>query len=307
MKWVIKSPAPATDWQIQWGDYHFGKSLSKELNRLDQEVVTQFFTDWHMEETSDVILVLRGLHPYAQPTRDRGTFRVMWNISHPADVSIEEYESYDLVFVASISWAEELKTLITRPVFPLLQCTDLEIFSQQRTPNGDGRQDFVFVGNTRDAERRGVLWALDYGIPLKVWGMGWEEWAVEVVDTYFPNDQLNSLYSRARATINDHWDDMKSFGFINNRILDALACGLPVISDYHSELKSTFSSGVLFYRDKHGFHDCVERVMLNYPEIQADMRTSLQTVRRDFSFQLRTQQLVSIVQDQFRSSHAATS
>jgi hypothetical protein len=60
------------------------------------------------------------------------------------------------------------------------------------------------------------------------------EWVIQVtgqvVSDYFPNEELGELYSRSRATLNDHWADMRAYGFVNNRIFDALACGLPVIS-----------------------------------------------------------------------------
>ena len=51
------------------------------------------------------------------------------------------------------------------------------------------------------------------------------------------NYELPNIYRSAKVTLNDHWDDMLQKQFINNRIFDALACGLPVISDECDELK----------------------------------------------------------------------
>lgn len=297
MKWIIKNAAPSDSRRQKWGDYHFGRSLSKYLERLGQEVDTHYDPGWDEDAACDVVLLLRGKYAFPpEPARHKGALRIIWNISHPADVSLEEYETYDLVFVASRSWADRLRPQISRPVFPLLQCTDPEEFFE-RPPNGAGRSDFVFVGNTRDVERPAVLWALDYGLPLKIWGRGWHAWPEaerQVVGDYVPNEELGALYSRSRGTLNDHWTDMKEFGFVNNRILDALACGLPVISDWHQELESIFPDQVLFYRDKDGFTDCLEALLLDYPRVQERVQAAGQAIRKEFSFKQRAQQLAEL-------------
>ena len=46
---------------------------------------------------------------------------------------------------------------------------------------------------------------------------------------------------------------MLDYQFVNNRIFDALACGLPVISDYCEELKEIFPDAVLYYNNKEEF------------------------------------------------------
>ncbi|MGI8875726.1 MAG: glycosyltransferase family protein [Egibacteraceae bacterium] len=102
------------------------------------------------------------------------------------------------------------------------------------------------------------------------------------------------MYSRSRGTLNDHWTDMKEFGFVNNRILDALACGLPVISDWHQELESIFPDQVLFYRDKDGFTDCLEALLLDYPRVQERVQAAGQAIRKEFSFKQRAQQLAEL-------------
>ncbi|HEU4916038.1 MAG TPA: glycosyltransferase [Acidimicrobiia bacterium] len=297
MRWLIKNPAPSDSRRTKWGDYHFGRSLTKYLERLGHDVQTQYDPHWDEDASCDVVLVLRG--KYASPPADvhAGALRVMWNISHPDDVELDEYESYDMVFVASRTLADSLGSMLHTPVLPLLQCTDLEEFGPPSDVDGP-RTDIIFIGNTRDVERPGVLWAIDYGIRLKIWGRGWSDWSAGeyVVDDYFPNEDLGQLYARSRATLNDHWDDMKKYGFINNRIFDALACGLPVVSDWHDELHAMFPTGILYYRDRSEFDSCMEELLLNYPHVQREVTSASAMVRERFSFQQRAQVLAETVE-----------
>ena len=44
--------------------------------------------------------------------------------------------------------------------------------------------------------------------------------------------------------LNDHWDTMRAWGFVSNRIFDVLACGTPVISDHLPEIEELFDGAV---------------------------------------------------------------
>jgi Glycosyl transferases group 1 len=303
MHWLIKNPAPSDSRRTKWGDFHFGKSLAKYLERLGHEVTTQYDPGWGEELPCDVVLVLRGRYEFKPSANHQNAVRVMWNISHPADVSLDEYESFDLVFVASRPWAERLGSQIDTPVHPLLQCTDLELFNSSLVDRHAARSGIVFIGNTRSVERPGVLWALDYGLPLRIWGRGWDKWSTgeEVVADYFPNEDLGTLYSRSRATLNDHWDDMKDYGFINNRTFDALACGLPVISDWHDELYSMIPSGILYYQDRAEFEKCVDRLLLEYPRVLEEVQKASERVTQHFSFEDRVRELCDLVENALKS------
>lgn len=297
MKWLIKNPAPLDSRLKKWGDYHFGRCLTKYLERLGHEVVTEYDPKWNSRKKSDVVLVLRGKYPHKRTKANRNAFHVMWNISHPESVELDEYASYDMVFVASEQWASQLRERIDVPVFPLLQCTDTEEFFEQPLEEGEGRRDFIFVGNSRGVRRDGVVWALEYGIPLKIWGRLWKDFIDKrhLVGDYIDNEELGALYSRSRATLNDHWDDMKKFGFINNRIFDAIACGLPVISDYHPALHQLFPEEILYYRNREELGECLERVLLAYPEVRQRVARGKQKVVEEYSFARRARVLSDMV------------
>lgn len=300
MKWVIKNPAPLDSRLHKWGDYHFGRLLAKHLSRHGETVETHYYGSWDQDTDCDVVLLLRGKHPFAgQPGQHPEALWVLWNISHPGDVSDEECASYDLVAIASTPQALALDARIAPPVAALLQCTDPEEFRVGEQAAGDLRRGFVFVGNTRATLRPGVLWAIEYGLPLQIWGRGWDRWRKTrqcVVADYYPNERLGHLYSRSKATINDHWDDMKRYGFINNRVFDALACGLPVVSDWHEQLAQHFPDEVMYYRDEQEFEGCMEWLLLGYPDVQARAVSAIATIRRQFSFEKRAAELIDLAE-----------
>jgi glycosyltransferase involved in cell wall biosynthesis len=293
VKWVIKNPAPSDSRRKKWGDFHFGRSLTTHLERRGHQVVSHYDPGWDTDEPADVVLVLRGKYPFPPGSAHAGALRVMWNISHPADVTLEEYATYDLVCVASRWWASELAAQLDVPVVALLQCTDPEEFHPD-AGTGRAAQDVVFVGNTRDEFRPGVMWALEYGLPVKIWGRGWASFGVpddQVVADYIANERLGALYATSRATINDHWDDMKRFGYVNNRLLDALACGLPVVSDWHPAAQELLPRGVLWYRDQLEFEQCMQSLLLDHPHLKTEAEAAGEQVRAAHTFEQRASEL----------------
>jgi spore maturation protein CgeB len=295
MKWIIKNPAPLDARMKKWGDYHFGRCVTKWLGRMGQEVDSDYYGRWRSREQADVILILRGRYPY--PVRRDG-FRVMWIISHPEEVSVEECASCDLVLVASRIYADWLASRVDVPVYPLLQCADFDDFHPLDPENDQPRSEFVFVGNaTRDVKREAVIWAAENGLPLRVWGRGWERWIDKrhIVDEYIDNEKLPGLYCAAKVTLNDHWPDMRRWGFVNNRVFDALACGLPVISDRHESLDDLFGEALLSYRNRSEFDGCVERLLLEYPKVLQRVRNASATVQKEHSFEARVGTLLETV------------
>lgn len=293
MKWIIKNPAPSNQ---KWGDFYFGRSLAKYLRRLGHEVKTHYYDEWNNNEKADVILVLRGYHLY-KPINNKA-IHVMWNISHPDFVSLEEYERYDIVFVASETYANKLKKMISKPVYPLLQCTDTEEFYIKDSLMDQNRKDIVFVGNTRGVKRPCVMWSIKHGLPIRVWGLGWEKYISKknIVACHVNNKELPNLYSKAEVVLNDHWSDMLQYGFINNRVFDALACGSLVISDFNIELFKLFPNEILYYRNEEEFIKCIIYCNLNYPQIKKRVNNIIPRICNEFSFENRAKMIIKKVE-----------
>src|SRR5205085_220858 len=94
--------------------------------------------------------------------------------------------------------------------------------------------------------------ALDAGIPLAVYGRGWDNlpdgvWRAPYVD----NHRLPEIYRRHGVVLADHWPDMARHGFIANRVFDAVASGARVLCDEVAGVHRVFDPrDVVVVRDR---------------------------------------------------------
>ena len=311
--WVIKCPAPEGPVKVRWGDYAYAVTLKRYLDRLGVYTVVDTREDWGCEEDADVVLVLRGCHFYRPDRRNARCLYIMWNISHPEMITPEEYELYDVVCVSSNYYSKCLQEKVKVPVLPLLQCTDTELFYPAEESGDDqsavqAKGDYIFIGNSRGVARRCVIWSAQNQLPLKIWGSGWKAMLGQnkgmVQDTSIENSQIPDLYRSAKATLNDHWKDMLDYQFVNNRIFDALACGLPVISDSCEELKEIFPDAVLYYNNKEEFDDCIMQLETHYDEIKEKVAKQWPLIREQYSFEARARELLKI-EEKYRHTKTA--
>ena len=298
--WVIKCPAPDSEKKVRWGDYAYAVALKRYLDRMGKYTVIDLYEDWNCEEDADVVLVLRGREFYRPDRRSEKCLYIMWNISHPEMVTEEEYQLYDVICVGSLHYAKELQKKITVPVVPLLQCTDTELFYPDQEAEKHRGKDYLFIGNSRNVARPCVLWAAKDKLPLKIWGAGWKAMLgpdkTMVQDVFIENSDIPALYRSAWVTLNDHWKDMLDYQFVNNRIFDALACGLPVISDCCDELREIFPDAVLYYSNQEEFRKCVAQLENDYDAIKARVDAQWPMIKEKYSFEARAKELVEIAE-----------
>lgn len=231
LRWSLKVPSSPGHPGDLWGDTHFADALATALRDLGQDVVS-YRRGSHASDATrldDVSVALRGLYPIPPMP---GQVNVLWVISHPDDVDPQEFEGYDVVCAASVSWSAALTARTGREIVPLLQASE---FRPPPASASVGARDprVVFVGNAHGDRDRPLVWkAVDSGVPLAVYGRGWEGlpgglWQGEYVD----NSRLPDLYRQHGIVLADHWSDMAQHGFIANRVFDAVASGARVISD----------------------------------------------------------------------------
>lgn len=245
----IKISAPNLEEGVQWGDYHYAHSLGKGLEALGWTYQVDCQDRWYAD-ACDVALVLRGRHRF-QPERMPNTVNLQWIISHPDRVKGDEFDDYDHILVASSVFARKVQKVTGTPVSTLYQA------GNAIAANGNEEQswarDLVFVGSSRNQKRDMVEWCYEQKLPLHLYGTGWENDAKAqtlLKGDYVSNEELAGFYRSSRIVLNDHWPDMRSNGFISNRIFDACAAGTLVITDPVNGLEEVFGDTVVVARNQ---------------------------------------------------------
>ena len=232
-----------------WGDWHLAQALARGLRREGHSVHLQTadLADDPAGRSCDLHVVLRGLTPVA---RTPGQRHVLWLISHPESLDTEECDEADLVLVASERLAADLRSRTSTPVEVMLQATDARRFGPC-PPDPEHTHAVAVVAMTRRVFRPAVAYALATGLRPAIYGNGWREFVDPglIVSEFIPNDELATVYSSIGVLLNDHWDTMRAWGIVSNRLFDALACGTPIVSDYLPELPELFGDAVSTYRD----------------------------------------------------------
>jgi len=103
-----------------------------------------------------------------------------------------------------------------------------------------------------------VKFAIELGLEIDVFGSGWSQFIDKkfIKGEFVKNEELHKLYNNYEIILNDHWDDMLTYGYVSNRIFDALACGAQIISDRPIGAESIFPN-LHYYNDRQTFLDCV--------------------------------------------------
>lgn len=232
LRWSIRSGAPSGEAGRVWGDTYFAEDLAAALRARGQRVVVETRDTAHRagsDYLDDVTVTLRGLH-IVPP--NPAAFNILWVISHPELVGVDELESYDLVYAAGPAWGRRMAGQVSVPVLPLLQATSPERF-HPGPRDASLVSDVLFVGKTRNVYRPIVRDALAVGAKLAVYGDGWEQFIDPslVRSQFLANDDVSAAYRSARIVLNDHWADMRGEGFLANRLFDAVASGARVVTD----------------------------------------------------------------------------
>ncbi|MFQ6539593.1 MULTISPECIES: glycosyltransferase family protein [Aphanothece] len=245
-----------------WGDVAFAQSLQRAL-RTRGVGSRLLFRDTYERASAPPpdtgLLVLRGkFRPKAEWLAQASyRTRLLWQISWPLDVSGRELAAYDRLFVASAQDRQRLAYLSGKPTHTLLQATD---FRKPGPPLWPSR-GLLFVGNTRGVDRPIVRAFARSGLPLTVIGSGWEAYGIEVQDRSISNHALPGLYAESLAVLNDHHGAMRDFGYLNNRVFDVLACGVPVITDMAPGCPEELRAGVLVHGPEDEPAATLERVL----------------------------------------------
>lgn len=292
-KIAIKIPAPSWDEVQEWGDYYLALGLKKELERKGCDVILQVLPEWNGDGDArcDVVIVLRGLSRY-KPKEQH--FNIMWNISHPDDVTIEEYDQYQHVFVASDFWAQEIADKVQVPVEVMLQCTDPDIFYPD--PDEKYKHDLLFVGNSRKVYRKIIRDLLPTNNDLAVYGANWNGLIDKryIKGDHIPNNELRKAYSSSKILLCDHWEDMRDKGFLSNRLFDAFACNAFIISDKVRGGEDVFGDAFITYDDPKELKELIDNY-LTYGEKRKRNESVRFNIINKYCYQNHVEKILKII------------
>ncbi|MFP4220751.1 MAG: glycosyltransferase [Phormidium sp.] len=291
----LKVGVPHRDQVQEWGDYHFAQGLKRTFEQLGHSVRIDILPDWQCSQSlgDDVAIVLRGLSEY-QPQPHQ--LNLLWVISHPDRVSLEEYEQYDRVFVASQIYAEQLQPQVNVEVQPLLQCTDPARFYPDSGLDVD-IPEVLFVGNSRKMYRPIVRDAIAAGLDVGVYGTNWQSFIPPKYQrgTHIANDQLRQYYTAAGVVLNDHWQTMRDRGFFSNRLFDAAACGAMIVSDAVVGLEAVFGDAIACYHQPEQLGGLVKDCLRRRESTISQRLAVSQRIRQDHSFGQRVETLLKTI------------
>ncbi|MCW2841532.1 MAG: hypothetical protein JWR55_3015, partial [Aeromicrobium sp.] len=297
LRWAVKIAAQGGPRGDEWGDTYFADDLVRGLRAWGQEA----FVDRRgaherpgVDHLDDVTLTLRGRWPAVpQP----GATNVLWVISHPDEVPLDELgQGFDLVYSAGRGWAEQASSATGVEVRTLLQATDASRF----TPAGEAMPGLgtLFIGRTRKVMRPVVGDALAAGADLTIYGDGWEAFIdpAHVAADHLPNDRVPDAYRGARIVLNDHWSDMARLGFYSNRLFDAVAAGARVVSDPVDGLEHLLGPSVRTYRSVDELQGLLDTASAAWPD-DAAITANATRVAKEHSFTARAKVLLADVLD----------
>lgn len=287
-QWSIVTSAPKGVAGKQWGDYWFATDLAQALvaEGVDAKVISRAGANSEKRNEDDVVLVLRGLRRVI-PSNASATW-MLWVISHPELVEPGEAAQYSRAFAASNHWHPGPET---GEFTPLLQATNASRFTPVTSTEKSG---VLFVGSTRGEFRPVVRDALAAGIPLDIYGVGWEKFLSpdQITGEYLPNGELPNAYATSAIVLNDHHREMAELGFLSNRLFDAVAAGARVVSDPAVGISDVFGSSVVTYEGPDALAEIYRDPDGYFPSDNPDA----ERIRTEHDFRARARSLIAAAQ-----------
>lgn len=297
----IKISAPDDDTAVVWGDLYFARDLAVPMRALGHDVRIDHINTRKRPTRGyrdDVVIHLRGLFETAP---EPGAVNVLWVVSHPDLVTERELGSgYDVLFAASIPWAARMSEATGREIRPLLQATNPARFHPGAIDPALAA-DVLFVGKTRNNFRPIVRDAIAAGVDVDIYGDGWETFVSErlIRSQFLANEDVPAAYRSAKVVLNDHWEDMRSEGFLSNRLFDATASGAFVVSDDIEGAEDVFGSSVALYRTP----DELAAILTSRVKIpnRAELTRNAQRIAAAHSFERRSNELLEAAESARRA------
>jgi len=294
-RWSLRIGAPSGRGGSRWGDVPVADALRRELRAHGLVVRISGRDRWGSgsDAGADVTLHLkgRGVAPVAP-----AQCNLLWVFSHPSEIAPGELDAADVVLAASALLARRLREMTSTPVVELPQAADARRFSVGPVDESL-RSQLLFVGNTRSIARPVVMDCVAAGLPLTLVGAGWERFvdAKLVTKDHVPPDELPAWFRSAEVVLNDHWDDMRRWGIVSNRVFDALACGVCVLSDEVPGMAALLDDAVATFDDTETFASRAAALLDAPADRSARAERGRRAVLAAHTWEHRAAQLVGLV------------
>ncbi|MBK5269031.1 MAG: glycosyltransferase [Acidimicrobiia bacterium] len=290
---AIKISAPTRDVAEAWGDTHFARHFAAALRKQGFRTDIHVLAEWDDQgcQDADIVVHLHGLTPYLPKP---GHINVLWITSHLEDISPREVERYDLVLVASSKYAAYLAGQVNVPVQVFHLATDASRFHPHPQQPGS-LADVLLAGTTEDATRPLAEYLNARGVDFDTHHER-EVGAIPTspLDGFLPDERLPGAY-RSKMVVNVQSPDMRQWGFLSNRLFDALASGAFVLSDQVEGLAEAFGDAVPTFDSADGLGALIElyRIDPNGREVLAAQGMSI--VREFHTFDARAKVFAELI------------
>jgi spore maturation protein CgeB len=103
------------------------------------------------------------------------------------------------------------------------------------------------------------------------------------------------VYSSAGVLLNDHWDPMRAWGFVSNRLFDALACGTPIVSDHLPEVEALFGDAIRTYEHPDDLARAVAEILEDPAKARRRASSGREIVLEAHTFDHRATELLTLL------------
>ena len=88
---------------------------------------------------------------------------------------------------------------------------------------------------------------------------------------------------------------MISYEYVNNRVFDALACGLPLLSEPNPGMNHLKLNGVKIIQKEESIQDVIDDFIVNYGVYKEAALNDAKNILEEHTFHKRAEQLVSLI------------
>ena len=252
----------------QWGDLFMAANIRNELfNLYGLNCQICLINDWYNYEMYNCnnVLFLRGISIY-NPKPENNNMVLF--ISHPELYTDEEFKKYNKIICCSKVFYEKIKTNlklneddIIFALQPLNSFVPDKIDQEKKL-----EYEAVFIGN-KMRERPCISGLSQSNLKkVKIYGDMWESKKyLPILDNIksLNTSNVNKIYKLSKIVLNDTWEDMRTNGFINDRILTALIFSNNVITDHVYGINDFKFENIYIFKDNnelnHLFEKCLQK------------------------------------------------